>query len=121
MTTPVIIAAVVLVAVSAAGLIFFKRAPLGLVLTIASAAAALASGFGLPLRHLVEGMFTYLNIVLICATGVVFLKSMEMSGAAASMTRSLVRSLHRVPWLFITVIMLLPGAAPSLVLPSTRC
>ncbi|NLM64369.1 MAG: TRAP transporter large permease [Firmicutes bacterium] len=113
MTTPVIIAAVVLVAVSAAGLIFFKRAPLGLVLTIASAAAALASGFGLPLRHLVEGMFTYLNIVLICATGVVFLKSMEMSGAAASMTRSLVRSLHRVPWLFITVIMLLllvPGA-----------
>lgn len=113
MITPVIVAAVVLVAVLAAGMAFLKRVPLGMLLTLASAAAALASGFGLPLRHLVEGMFTYLNIVLICATGVIFLKCMERSGAAASMTRSLVTWFYKVPWLLLTVIMLLllvPGA-----------
>ncbi len=111
--TPVIVAAVVLVAVFIAGMVFLKGIPLGLLLTLASAAAALASGFGFPLRHIVEGMFTYLNIVLICATGVIFLKCMERSGAAASMTKSLVKALYRVPWLLLTVIMLLllvPGA-----------
>ncbi len=113
MVTPVIIAAVALVAVLILGMAFVKGIPLGLLLTLASVAAAFASGFGFPLRHIVEGTFTYLNIVLICATGVVFLKCMERSGAAASMTRSLVNKLYRSPWLLLTVIMLLllvPGA-----------
>jgi TRAP-type C4-dicarboxylate transport system permease large subunit len=101
----VLLATIVVVAAFACGMVFFRRAPLGLILIASSTLAAAAPGFGLPLRHVVEGMFTHLNIILICATGVVFLKSLEASGAAAAMTRSLVLGLYRVPALMLTVIM----------------
>lgn len=105
--TQVLLAAGVLVLVLTLGMVYAKGCPLGLLLIIASFAAALATGFGFALRHVVEGMFTYLNIVLICATGVVFLKALEESGAAAAMTRSLVLAFHRRPVLLIVVMMLL--------------
>lgn len=105
--TQALIAAAALVVVIGAGLYFFRRVPLGVLLIVASIAAALVSGFGIPFRHLVEGTFTYFHIVLICATGVIFLKSLEDSGAAAIMTRSIVVRFHRWPVLLITTIMLL--------------
>lgn len=107
MLTQILLAVGALVLVLACGMAFFRGFPVGLLLIAASVAASLVSGFGFPLRHLVEGMFTYLNIVLICATGVVFLKALEVSGAAAAMTRSLVRAFYRVPALLIVVMMLL--------------
>jgi gluconate:H+ symporter, GntP family len=43
----------------------------GLALALSSVAGALAAGEGFPLRHLVEGMFGYLDAVLIIVTSVV--------------------------------------------------
>ena len=48
---------------------------------------ALAAGEGLPLRHLVEGAFTYIDPILIIATAMVFMASLEKSGALGSISR----------------------------------
>jgi GntP family gluconate:H+ symporter len=105
--TQVIIASVAWVAVFALGMIFLRRMPMGLLLIVSSIAAALAAGYGFPFRHVVEGMFTYFNIVLICATGAIFLKCLEESGAASGMTKSLVIRFHKSPVLLLMVMMLL--------------
>lgn len=107
MSIQVVIALVVWVISFACGMIFLKKWPIGLLLILSSVLAALASGFGFPIRHIVEGMFTYFNIIFICATGAIFLKSIEESGAAAAMTKSLVLWFYRTPALLILVMMLL--------------
>ena len=107
MSIQVVIALVVWIVSFACGMIFLKKWPIGLLLILSSVLAALASGFGFPIRHIVEGMFTYFNIIFICATGAIFLKSIEESGAAAAMTKSLVLWFYRTPALLILVMMLL--------------
>ncbi len=121
MPAHVIIATAVMVLAFAAGLIFLKRWPMGALLIIASVLSSIASGFGFSLRHVVEGMFTYLNIILICATGIIFLKSIEASGAAAALTRTLVVRLYKQRAILIMVIMLLllvPGALTGIAVNS---
>lgn len=105
----VVIASVVMVATFAAGMMAPRRyrCPVGTLLILCSLVAAAAAGFGFPVRHLIEGMFTYFNIILVCATGAIFLATLEDSGAAAAMTKSLVRRLYRVPALLLVVMMLL--------------
>jgi TRAP-type C4-dicarboxylate transport system permease large subunit len=105
--TQVVIASVVMVATFAAGISLLRRCPVGTLLIVCSVLTAAAAGFGFPVRHLVEGMFTYFNIVLVCATGAIFLAALEDSGAAAAMTRSLVLRFHAVPALLLVVMMLL--------------
>ena len=94
---------------------------MGALLIVASVLSSIASGFGFSLRHVVEGMFTYLNIILICATGIIFLKSIEASGAAAALTRTLVVRLYKQRAILIMVIMLLllvPGALTGIAVNS---
>jgi gluconate:H+ symporter, GntP family len=119
--TEILIATAVLAVVIGAGLFYLRGVPLGLLMIVASIAAAVAAGFGFPFRHLVEGTFTYFHIVLICATGVIFLKSLEDTGAAAVMTRSIVVRFHRWPVVLITMIMLLllvPGMLTGIAINS---
>ena len=121
MPTHVIIATAVMVVAFALGMLFLKKLPMGMLLIFASVLASLASGFGFSLRHIVEGMFTYLNIILICATGIIFLKAVEASGAAASLTKSLVTRLYRYKAMLVIVIMLLllvPGALTGIAVNS---
>ncbi|MCX6549779.1 MAG: hypothetical protein NTY02_02025 [Acidobacteria bacterium] len=105
--TQVVIASVVMVGTFAVGITLLRRCPVGTLLIVCSLLAASAGGFGVPIRHIVEGMFTYFNIVLVCATGAIFLAALEDSGAAAAMTRSLVLRFHAVPVLLLVVMMLL--------------
>ncbi len=121
MPAHVITATAVVVAAFALGMIFLKKLPMGMLLIIASVLSSVAAGFGFSLRHIVEGMFTYLNIIIMCATGIIFLKSVEASGAAASLTRSLVVRLYRRRALLMIVIMvllLIPGALTGIAVNS---
>lgn len=90
----------------------FLRVPTGLSLILASMSGALAGGAGLPLRHLVEGAFTYIDPILIIATAMVFMASLEESGALGSISRGLLVGLHRQPVLLIiglTIFIMFPG------------
>lgn len=86
--------------------------PRGLALIAAAMAGALAGGEGLPLRHLVEGGFAYIDPILIIASAMVFMGGLEESGALAGISRGLLTGLHRRPLLLIvgiTVFIMFPG------------
>ena len=58
------------------------RAPLPLSFIVVAAAAAFIGDFGVPFRHLVEGGFGFINLVLALFAGAFFGHMMRGSGAA---------------------------------------
>jgi len=84
-----------------------------LALFIAALAGALAGGAGIPARHIVEGAFTYFDIVLIFVTATLFMNLLKESGGAAYVVRAILRRFHRRKTLLFTLLALLllvPGA-----------
>ena len=79
----------------------------------AALAGAIAGGFGIPARHIVEGAFTYLDIVLIFITATLFMNLLKESGGVAYVIRGILRRFHRrksILFVLITFFLLLPGA-----------
>ena len=79
----------------------------------AALAGAIAGGFGIPARHIVEGAFTYLDIVLIFITATLFMNLLKESGGVAYVVRGILRRFHRrksILFVLITFLLLLPGA-----------
>ena len=79
----------------------------------AALAGALAGGAGVPARHIVEGAFTYFDIVLIFVAATLFMNLLKGSGGAAFVVRAILRRFHRrKPLLFVllAVLLLVPGA-----------
>ena len=67
----------------------------------------------LPLRHLVEGMFTYFDICLIFITATLFINLLKRAGGIAFVVREIVRAFHRRRALclaLLTLVLLIPGA-----------
>lgn len=64
------------------------RWPMPLALIAAAVAAALGAGFGIPFRHLVEGGFGYLNLVLALFAGAFFGHALRVSGAAEGLAHA---------------------------------
>ena len=82
-------------------------------LLAAALAGALAGGDGLPARHIVEGAFTYFDIVLIFVTATLFMNLLKESGAAAFVVRAILRRFHRrkAPlFVLLALLLLVPGA-----------
>jgi len=67
------------------------RWPLPLALIGISAVAALLAGFWNPLRHLVEGGFGYLTLILTLFAGAFFGQAMRLSGAADAVAAAICR------------------------------
>ncbi|PKL74761.1 MAG: C4-dicarboxylate ABC transporter permease, partial [Candidatus Melainabacteria bacterium HGW-Melainabacteria-1] len=49
--------------------------PVSISMLLASVAGALAGGQGIPIRHLVEGTFGYVDTILTIATAMVFMNA----------------------------------------------
>ncbi len=84
-----------------------------LALFSAAIAGALAGGAGIPTRHIVEGAFTYLDIILIFITATLFMNLLKESGGVAFVVREILARFHRkksVLFVLITFLLLLPGA-----------
>ena len=79
----------------------------------AALAGAVAGGFGIPARHVVEGAFTYLDIVLIFIAATLFMNLFKESGGVAYVVRGILIRFHdrkSILFVLITVLLLLPGA-----------
>jgi TRAP-type C4-dicarboxylate transport system permease large subunit len=103
--------------VAFAGAVFWLKIPSGVALALAAFLGALASGEGIPVRHLVEGMFGYFDAVVIIATAMIFMKAIEASGALGTISHVMIRSLHGRPTLlmiFIMVFVMFPGMLTGL-------
>jgi GntP family gluconate:H+ symporter len=68
------------------------RWPLPLAFIAVAAAAALLGDFGVPFRHLVEGGFGFINLVLALFAGAFFGHMMRASGAADRAAEAIVRA-----------------------------
>src|SRR3954465_13717349 len=68
------------------------RWPLPLAFIAVAATAALLGDFGLPFRHLVEGGFGFINLVLALFAGSFFGQMMRTSGAAEAAASGIVRA-----------------------------
>jgi len=93
------------------------RLPIGISLIIASLSGTLVSGEGIPIRHLVEGTFAYLDPILIISTAMIFMEGLRASGALNSISRQIIISMHRRPlWLIIliTLFIMFPGMITGL-------
>ena len=93
-------------------LVVGARLPVSLSLAATAVALALAAGKGFPLGHLVEGMFSYLDVSLVLLTAMVFMKVIEANGLLAELTQSLIALLGRSRLLLLialTVVIMFPG------------
>ncbi len=80
------------------------KLPIGISLILSSIAGAAAAGEGIPLRHLVEGTFTYLDPILIIATAMIFMEVIRKSGTLGSINRAIIIHMHERPlWLTILI------------------
>lgn len=107
-------AAVVLaVMVAAYAVAKLLRITTELSLFFAAVAGALAGGAGFPVRHIVEGAFTYFDITLIFVTATLFMNLLKESGGVAFVVRGILKRFHRrKAWLFLllALLLLVPGA-----------
>jgi gluconate:H+ symporter, GntP family len=86
--------------------VFVLKMPAGVSLVIAAITGALIDGQGLPIRHLVEGGFGFLEAILIIATAMIFMKIMEASGVLAQISLGIIKTFHKSPTLLLIVIVL---------------
>ena len=110
MTTE-LIAFLVMVAVFLLGC-FLCKLPVSLSMVLASVAGAIAGGQGLALRHLVEGMFAYVDTIMVIATAMIFMKVIQESGALDAIASLIIQRFLKVPALmliFIMIIIMFPG------------
>ena len=71
---------------------FALKLPIAIALGAAAAVGALAAGEGFPLRHFVEGTFGYLDTILIIATAMIFMISVQKTGLLESLAAWVIRS-----------------------------
>jgi TRAP-type C4-dicarboxylate transport system permease large subunit len=100
-----------------AGSVFWWKLPSGVALGLASVVGALVGGYGVPVRHLVEGSFGYLDAVLIIATAMIFMKVIEATGALSTISYWMIRAFHRSPTVLMIVMVffvMFPGMLTGL-------
>jgi len=105
-----LILAVIVVAFALAQLL---KLTIELSMLVAAIAAAVVHSRGLPVRHLVEGAFTYYDVCLIFLTATFFMNLMKEAGGAAFIVRSIVIRFNKqrfICLLLLSLVMLIPGA-----------
>lgn len=85
---------------------FAAKLPISVAMLAASVVGALVGGQGIPLRHLVEGTFSYVDTILTIATAMIFMKVVEKSGALDALSSLIIEKFHKVPALLLILIML---------------
>lgn len=81
------------------------RWPVGLSLALGAIAGALLAGAGVPVRHLVEGSFAFLDIVLMIASAMIFMKVLQRNGLLETLGRQIYDAFHRRPTVLLVALM----------------
>jgi GntP family gluconate:H+ symporter len=83
------------------------RWPIGLALIAAAWAGAALNGALVPLRHLVEGAFSYLDPILVIATAMIFMRILADGGALGAIGAAVERRFGARPLLLLPLLMLI--------------
>lgn len=76
---------------------FLLKLPVSLSMAAGAIAGALVGGEGIPLRHLFEGTFVYMDTVLIISMAMIFMTVIQKSGALEALNAVIVSRFHKVP------------------------
>ena len=85
---------------------FLAKLPVVVSLLISSIAGAIAGGQGIPIRHLVEGTFSYVDTILVIGTAMMFMKVVEKSGTLDALSAVIVKKFYKHPAILLILIML---------------
>lgn len=91
---------------------FALKLPVSVAMVAAAMTGTLVAGKGIPLRHLVEGTFGYLDTILVIATAMIFMKVVQESGALDALSAAMIERFHSKPALlliFLMLIVMFPG------------
>jgi gluconate:H+ symporter, GntP family len=97
--------------------VFFLKMPAGVSLMLAAVVGALVAGNGLPVRHFVEGGFGFIEAIMIISTAMIFMRTMEATGALAGISRLLLKLFYKSPTMLIiaiVVFVMFPGMLTGL-------
>ena len=82
------------------------KLPVSLSMILGAIVGALVGGQGIPLRHLFEGTFTYVDTILIISTAMLFMTVIQESGALEALNSFIVTRFYKVPALMLILLML---------------
>lgn len=82
------------------------KLPVSLAMVVGAVAGALVGGEGVPLRHLYEGTFAYVDTMLIISTAMFFMGSVQRSGALEALNAAIVSHCSSRPALMLVLLML---------------
>ncbi len=91
---------------------FLVKLPVSLSMVAGAVAGALVAGEGIPLRHLFEGTFVYMDTLLIISTAMIFMTVIQESGALEALNAAIVTKFHKTPavlLIFLMLIIMFPG------------
>lgn len=86
---------------------FLAKLPVSLSMVLGAVAGAVAAGEGIPLRHLFEGTFVYLDTVLIIATAMIFMTVVQKAGTLSALTEVIVTRFHSFPAIMLILLMII--------------
>lgn len=81
------------------------KLPVSLSMVAGAIAGALIAGEGIPLRHLFEGTFTYIDTVLIISLAMLFMSVINESGALEALNAAIVTRFYRIPAVMLILLM----------------
>lgn len=91
---------------------FAFKLPIAIAMSLAAVIGAALAGFGFPLRHLVEGMFGYIDTILIIATAMIFMNTVQSIGLMEAVAALIIRRFRSSPLLLsagMMFLVMLPG------------
>ena len=85
---------------------FLAKLPVGVSMMLSAIGGCLAGGVGIPVRHLVEGTFSYVDTILVIVTAMVFMKVVEKSGTLDALSALIIKKFHKHPAILLILIMI---------------
>ena len=100
------------------------KLPTSVAMAAAAVVGALMGGEGIPLRHLFEGGFAFIDTAMIISTAMIFMYAVKAAGTLEAFGSFLVRHFHKRPLLLLLLLMLaliFPGMLTGTAAVSVLC
>ncbi len=85
---------------------FLLKLPVSISMVASAIVGALIGGQGIPLRHLVEGTFSYVDTILVISAAMIFMKVIQSSGALDALSCLIIEKFYKYPAVLLCMIML---------------
>lgn len=100
---------------------FILKLPIAIAMSGSAILGSIVAGFGIPVRHLVEGMFGYIDTILIIASAMIFMKTVQAIGLMEAVAAWGIRKFRNQPFLLsigVVFLIMIPGMLTG---SSTAC